>query len=72
VRNGSWQHMTRADWERAGGYMMGNGWMLGTGGGWSTGAVIGVVLAAVLLTGLAVAAVSRRPWRGGPSQPRTA
>jgi len=73
MRNGTWQHMTRADWQRAGDYMMVHGWMMNTAGsGWSTGAVIAVVLGALALGGLAVYAVLRRPWRHGPSDPSTA
>ena len=73
MHNRSWQHMSRGDWQRAGGYMMGTGWMMGTGGSeWSTGAVIAVVLVALLLGALVVYVALRRPWRRGPSQPRTA
>jgi hypothetical protein len=72
MRNGAWQHMTRADWQRAGASMMGSSWMHAGSGGWSTGAVIGVVLGALLLGGLAVYAVLRHPWRHGSSQPTTA
>ena len=73
MRNGAWQHMTRADWQRAGGHMMGSGWMMDAGGsGWSTGAIIAVVLGALVLGGLAVYAALRRPWRRGPSHPGTA
>jgi hypothetical protein len=73
MRNGAWQHMTRSDWQRAGNYMMGHGWMMAVGGsGWSTGAVIAVVLGALALGGLAVYALVRRPWRHGPSHPTTA
>lgn len=72
MRNGTWQHMTRADWQRAGASMMGSSWMRAGSGGWSTGAVIGVVLGALVLGGLVVYAVLRHPWRHGSSQPTTA
>jgi hypothetical protein len=71
MRNGAWQHMTRAHWQRAGASMMGTGWMHTGSSGWSTGAVIGVVLAALVLGGLAVYAVVRYPRRHGRSQPST-
>jgi hypothetical protein len=73
MRNGSWQHMTRADWQRAGGYMMGQGWIMDAGGsGWSSGAIIAAVLGALALGGLAVYTMLRRPWRRRPSRPSTA
>ena len=73
MRNGAWQHMTRADWQRAGGYMMGHGWMMdGGGSGWSSGAIIAAVLGALALGGLAVYTLLRRPWRRGPSRPSPA
>ena len=72
MRNGTWQHMTGADWQRAGASMMGSGWMHAGSGGLSTGAVIGVVLGALLLGGLVVYAVLRHLWRHGSSQPTTA
>lgn len=52
MRDGAWRQMTRADWQRAGAYMMGAGWMADPGGGWSTGAVIGLVLGGLALGGL--------------------
>jgi hypothetical protein len=73
MRNGVWQHMTRGDWQRAGGYMMGNGWMIGTASsGWSSGAVIGVVLGALLVGGLAASVLLRRARRQPPSTPTPA
>ena len=73
MRNGAWQHMTRADWQRAGGYMMGQGWMMdGGGSGWSSGAIIAAVLGALALGGLAVYTLLRRPGRRGRSRPSPA
>ena len=73
MRNGAWQHMTRADWQRAGGYMMGHGWMMdGGGSGWSSGAIIAAVLGALALGGLAVYTLLRRPGRRGRSRPSPA
>jgi hypothetical protein len=69
MRNGSWQHMNRADWQRAGRNMIGSGMMGTASGDWGIGAVVGVVLGALLLGGLAVYAALRRPWRHGPSHP---
>jgi hypothetical protein len=73
MRNGAWQHMTRTDWQRAGSYMMGQGWMTDDGGsGWRSGAIIAAVLGALALGGLALYTQLRRPWRRGPSHPSTA
>jgi hypothetical protein len=71
MRNGSWQHMTRAGWQNAATRMMGSGMMNTGGSDWSTGAILGVALGALLLGGLAVYAALRRPWRHHPSQPTT-
>lgn len=72
MRNGAWQHMSHSDWQRAGVTLMGAGGMMGTGTGWSTGAVVAVILAALLVGALAVYAVLRRPWRHDGSRPSTA
>ena len=73
MRNGTWQHMNRADWQNAGAYMMGNGWMTDPGRGWSTGAVIGVVIGVLVLGSLVSYLLLRhRPRRQRPSQPTTA
>ncbi len=72
MRNGSWQHMSRAGWQNAASHMMGSGMMNTGASGWSTGAVISVVLGALLLGGLTVYAALRRPWRHRPSRPTTA
>lgn len=70
LRNRAWQHMSRADWQRAGGQIMGSEGMMSTDRtGLSTAAVIAVVVGALLLGGLAVYVVLRRPWRHGPSHP---
>ncbi len=71
MRGGAWQHMSSGDWQRAGAGMMGQGWMHHTGGGWSTGTTIGVILGSLALGGL-VYLVLRRPWRHSPSAPRAA
>ncbi|HSP64974.1 MAG TPA: hypothetical protein VLO10_02175 [Candidatus Deferrimicrobium sp.] len=73
MRGGTWRHMSRGDWGRAGGYMMGSGWMGDSGGGWSTAAVIGVVVGALALGGLvAYLLLRRRPGGQHPSQPTAA
>jgi hypothetical protein len=73
MRDGAWLRMTRADWRRAGGYMMGQGWMTdGGGSGWSSDAIIAAVLGALALGGLAVHTLRRRQWRRGPSRPSPA
>jgi hypothetical protein len=70
MRNGTWRHMNRADWQRAGTDMMGNGWMMGSGGGWSAGAVIGVMLGALALGGLvAYLLLTHGPRRRRPPHP---
>ena len=72
MRGGTWRHMSRSDWGNAGAGMMGSGWM-GDNGGWSTAAVVGVVLGALALVGLVVyLLLRRRPWRQHPSQPTAA
>jgi hypothetical protein len=73
MRDGAWQQMSRADWRRAGAYMMGSGWMMEPSGGWSTTAVVGVVLAALALGGLVgYLVLGYRPRRPRSSHPKTA
>lgn len=62
MRNGAWRHMSRADWQRVGSSWMGPGMMSRTDG-WSTGAVLAVVLGGLALGGLAMYAMLRRPRR---------
>jgi hypothetical protein len=62
MRNGAWRHMSRAEWQRVGSSWMGPGMMSRTGG-WGTGAVLAVVLGGLVLGGLAMYAMLRRPWR---------
>ena len=56
MRDGSWQHMSRAQWRDTASSMTGGGWMMGTShhSGWSGGAVVGAVLLALLAGGLIV------------------
>lgn len=63
MRNGAWRHMSRADWQRLGATWMGPGMMSGADDGWSTGAVLAVVVGALALGALGIYAVLRRPWR---------
>jgi hypothetical protein len=62
MRDGAWRHMSRTDWQRVGSSWMGSGMMSRTGG-WSTGAVLAVVLGGLALGGVAMYALLRRPWR---------
>ena len=62
MRDGAWRHMSRTDWQRLANSWMGPGMMSRTDG-WSTGAVLAVVLGGLALGGLAMYAVLRRPWR---------
>jgi hypothetical protein len=70
MRDGRWQHMSRSDWERSAGYVMGPGITIGGNIGWSTGGVLAAVLGALLLGALAVFAAMR--WRRRPGRPTTA
>lgn len=73
MRNGAWLHMTRNDWRHAGGYMMGNGWMIGTvSGGPSSGAVVGLALGAFLVLAIVALGLFRRTRRHPPSTPTPA
>ena len=62
MRNGAWQRMSRTDWQRVASSWMGPG-MMSRSDGWSTGAVLAVVLGGLALGGLVMYAVLRRPWR---------
>jgi hypothetical protein len=62
MRDGAWRHMSRADWQRVGTAWMGPGMMSRTAG-WSTAAVLAVVLGGLALGGLAMYTMLRRPWR---------
>jgi hypothetical protein len=62
MRGGAWRHMSRTDWQRVASAWMGPGMMSRTGG-WSTTAVLAVVLGGLALGALAVYAVLGRPRR---------
>ncbi len=72
MHDGNWQHMTRAQWQRAAAGMMRGGLAFSGGGGWGTGAVLAAVLGGLLLGGLAVFAILRWTGRQRPSSPTTA
>ena len=63
MRTGAWRHMSRADWQRTGAGWMGPGMMSRTDHGWSSAAVVALVLGALAVGGLAVYALLQRPWR---------
>ena len=70
MMGGTWRHMDRRDWQR-----LQDEWA--TGGGtmshhrWSAWAIAAVALGAVLLVGLAIIALTRRPFTVvGPQGPR--
>ena len=71
MRDGSWQHMTSAQWRQVGNSVMGPGMMRVGHSGWSSGAVIAVVLGALLVGGLVVLVAIRRPWRRHREGPAT-
>ena len=72
MHNGSWQHMSESQWRQLAGTMMGARYTSGHHGR-STGAVVAVVLGALLLGALLAVLVVRRPWqRRPPAAPRTA
>jgi hypothetical protein len=62
MRDGAWRHMSRTDWQRVTSAWMGRG-MTSRTDGWSTAAVLAVVLGGLALGGLAMYAVLARPWR---------
>jgi len=62
MRGDAWRHMSQTDWQRVASSWMGPGMMSRTGG-WTTGAVLAVVLGGLALGGLVIYAVLRRPWR---------
>ena len=66
MHDGSWQHMSQADWQRLGHSMMGSGYLTDHHG-WSTATVIAIVLGALALAALAAAAAARRPRRRPPA-----
>ena len=63
MRTGVWRQMSRADWQRTGASWMGPGMMSRTDHGWSSAAVVALVLGALAVGGLALYAVLLRPWR---------
>lgn len=72
MRDGSWQHMNRADWQRTAGYVAGPGMMNISNSAWSTGAVVAAVAGALALGALVVFAVLRWRRRPGARRPTTA
>ncbi len=68
MHNGSWQHMSRGQWQQLANSMMGGNVSFSSGDGWSTGAVVGVVLGSLLLGALlaVVLVLVRRRWRHHP------
>jgi hypothetical protein len=63
MHDGSWQHMSRGDWQQLATTMMGAGSSSGSGGGWSTWAALAAVFGGFALVALIVVAVLRRPKR---------
>lgn len=62
--------MGGAQWHRTASAMTGGGWMMSRDrSGWSTPAVVGVVILALVGGGLVVVAVTRFPRRGGSHGP---
>jgi hypothetical protein len=63
MMGGTWQHMTRQDWNQLQGRLLGTT-MMGNHTGWSALAITGAILAALIVGLLAVLALTRRwPFR---------
>lgn len=72
MHDGTWQHMSRSDWQRVGDAWMGPG-MMGNGHhGWSVGEVLAVILGALLVVALVITVATIRPWRRRPTPPSPA
>ena len=72
MHNGTWQRMSQSQWRQLAGTMMGARYTSGHHG-WSTGAVVAVVMGALLLGALLAVLLVRRPWhRRPPAAPSTA
>ncbi len=63
MRKGVWRQMSRADWQRTGAGWVGPGMMSRSDHGWSSVAVVALVLGALAVSGLALYTVLLRPWR---------
>jgi hypothetical protein len=69
MRTGAWRQMSRADWRRTGASWMGPGMMSRTDHGWSSAAVVALLLGALAVGGLAVYALLRPRRRHHPRGP---
>jgi hypothetical protein len=67
MMDGTWQHMTRQDWQRRQQQLLGPGGGTMMHNGWSAIAIIAVGLGAVILVALAILAITRRPFRRPPT-----
>jgi len=67
MHDGAWRHMGGGDWQALAARMMGDRAPGSGHHGWSPAAVAAVGLGAILLAGLAVLLVVRRPWRRPPA-----
>lgn len=63
---GAWQNMTRPDWQRVQHQLLGTNSNT-SNHGWSTAAMMAVVVGGILLVSLAIVAVIRRPLRRPPA-----
>ena len=66
MRNGNWQHMSRAQWREVQRAWMGSAMMNNGHHGWSVGGVLAAVFGAVLLAGLVAFLAVRGPRRPRP------
>ena len=64
MRDGNWQHMSRADWERVSEQWMGPGMMGVADNGWHTRDYVLSGLGILLVAGLLGVLFAWRPWRG--------
>jgi hypothetical protein len=64
---GTWQNMTRQDWQRVQHQLLGTNTNTTSQHGWSMAAITAAVLGGLLLVTLAIVAVIRRPFRRPPA-----
>jgi hypothetical protein len=66
MRDGNWQHMNQADWERVSAQWMGPGMMRNANDGWHTRNYALVGVAVTLAAALLVALLALKPWSRWP------
>ncbi|HET6865093.1 MAG TPA: hypothetical protein VFH80_04185 [Solirubrobacteraceae bacterium] len=66
MASGGWRNMTRQDWQHLRQRLLGTN-ASATSGGWSPAAIVALTIGAVLLVGLAIFLLARRPFRRPPA-----